>query len=87
MNREVAARCSGGYPYLREAELSAHRTMASSRRFLSSPWICRPSVVDGSGIAQSSIATAARFWPTPLEAGGSLALASSVMWCWTFWAR
>jgi hypothetical protein len=31
-------------------------------------------VVDGSGIARSSIAAAARFWPTPLEAGGSLAL-------------
>jgi hypothetical protein len=37
MNREVAARCSEGYPYLREAELSARRTAASSRRFLSSP--------------------------------------------------
>jgi hypothetical protein len=31
-------------------------------------------VVDGSGIARSSIAAAARFWPTPLEAGGSIAL-------------
>jgi hypothetical protein len=29
-------------------------------------------VVDGSGIAQSSIATAAKFWPTPLEAGAAL---------------
>jgi hypothetical protein len=76
-----------GYPCLREAELSAHRTAASSRRFLSSPWIRRPSVVDGSGIARSSIAAAARFWPTPLEAGGSLALASSAMRCWTSWAR
>jgi hypothetical protein len=27
-------------------------------------------VVDGSGIARSSIDAAARFWPTPLEAGG-----------------
>jgi hypothetical protein len=27
-------------------------------------------VVDGSGIARSSIAAAAKFWPTPLEAGG-----------------
>ena len=27
-------------------------------------------MVDGSGIARSSIAAAARFWPTPLEAGG-----------------
>jgi hypothetical protein len=87
MNREVAAQCSGGYPCLREAELSARRTSASSRRFLSSPWIRRPSVVDGSGIARSSIAAAARFWLTPLEAGGSLALASSVMRCWTSWAR
>jgi hypothetical protein len=50
-----------GYPCLREAELSARRTAASSRRFLSSPWIRRPSVVDGSGIARSSIAAAARF--------------------------
>jgi hypothetical protein len=75
-----------GYPCLREAELSARRTVASSRRFLSSSWIRRPLVVDGSGIAQSSIAAAARFWPTPLEAGGSLALASSAMQCWTSWA-
>jgi hypothetical protein len=67
MNREVAARCSEGYPCLREAELSARRTAASFRRFLSSPWIRRPSVVDGSGIARSSIAVAARFWPTPPE--------------------
>jgi hypothetical protein len=72
-----------GVPCLREAELSACRTAASSRRFLSSPWICRPSVVDGSSIARSSIAAAARFLPTPLEAGGSLALASSAMRCWT----
>jgi hypothetical protein len=34
---------------------------------LSSPWIRRPSVVDGSSIARSSIAAAARFWPTPLK--------------------
>ena len=46
-----------------------------------------PSVVDGSGIARSSIAAAARFWPTPLEAGGSLTLASLAMRCWTSWAR
>jgi hypothetical protein len=71
-SREVVARCSGGYPCLREAELSARRTAASSRRFLSSPWIRRLSVVDGSGIARSSIATAARFWPTPLEARAAL---------------
>jgi hypothetical protein len=76
-----------GYPCLWEAELSARRTAASSRRFLSSPWIRRPLVVDGSGIARSSIVAAARFWPTPLEARGSLALALSAMWCWTFWAR
>jgi hypothetical protein len=72
-----------GHPCLREAELSARWTAASSRRLLSSPWIRRPSVVDGSGIARSSIAAAARFWPTPLEAGGSLALASSMIRCWT----
>jgi hypothetical protein len=41
---------------------------------LNSPWIRRPSVVDSSGIARSSIAAVARFWPTPLGAGGSLAL-------------
>jgi hypothetical protein len=45
-----------------------------------------PSVVDGSGIARSSIGAAARFWPTPLEAGGSLALASSVIRRWMPWA-
>jgi hypothetical protein len=76
-----------GYPCLREAELSARRTATSSRRFLSSPWIRRPSVVDGSGIASSSIVAAARFWSTPLEAEGSLALASSATRCWTSWAR
>jgi hypothetical protein len=85
MNREVAARCSEGYPCLREAELSARRTAAPSRRFLSSPWIRRPLMVDGSGIAQRSIAAAARFWPTPLEAGGGLTLTSSAMRCWIPW--
>jgi hypothetical protein len=50
MSREVVARCSGGHPCLREAELSARRTAASSRRFLSSPWIRRHSVVDGSAL-------------------------------------
>jgi hypothetical protein len=85
--REVAARCSEGYPCLREAELSARRTAAPSRRFLNSPWIRRPSVVDGSGIARRSIAAAARFWPTPLEAGGGLTLTSSAMRCWIPWGR
>jgi hypothetical protein len=83
MSQEVVARCSGGHPCLREAEISACRTATSSKRFLSSPWIRRPSVVDGSGITRSSITAAARFWPTPLEAGGSLALASSTIRCWT----
>jgi hypothetical protein len=46
-----------------------------------------PSVVDGSGIARSSIAAAARFWPTPLKAGGSPALASSTIQRWTYRAR
>jgi hypothetical protein len=46
-----------------------------------------PSVVDGSGIARSSIAAAARFWPTPLETGDSLALSLSAMRCWTSWGR
>jgi hypothetical protein len=36
---------------------------------LSSPWIRRPSVVDGSGIRRSSIAAAARFCP-PRGVGG-----------------
>jgi hypothetical protein len=87
MIREVVVRCSGGHSCLWEAELSARRTAASSRRFLSSPWIRHPSVVDGSGIARSSIAAAARFWPTPLEAEGSLALASSTIRRWTSRAR
>jgi hypothetical protein len=42
MNRKVAARCSGGYPCLREAELSARRTATSSRRFLFSPRYAAP---------------------------------------------
>jgi hypothetical protein len=46
-----------------------------------------PSVVDGSGIARRSIAAAARFWPTPLEAGGGLTLTSSAMRCWKPWGR
>jgi hypothetical protein len=85
---ESGSRCAmlRGHPCLREAELSARRTAASSRRFLSSPWIRHPSVVDGFGIARSSIAAAARFWPTPLEARGSLALASSTIRRWTSWA-
>jgi hypothetical protein len=86
---ESGSRCAmlRGHPCLREAELSARQTAASSRRFLSSPWIRRPSVVDGSVIARSSIAAAARFWPTPLEAGGSIALASSRIRRWTSRAR
>jgi hypothetical protein len=40
-------------------------------------------VVDGSGIVRSNIAAAARFWPAPLKAGGSLALASSTIRRWT----
>jgi hypothetical protein len=41
---ESRSRCAmlRGHPCLREAELSARRTAASSRRFLSSPWIRRP---------------------------------------------
>jgi hypothetical protein len=84
---EGAARCSEGSPRLQEAELSACRTAASSRRPLSSPWIRRPSVVDGSGIVRSNIAAAARLWPAPLKAGGGIALASSAMRRWTSWAR
>jgi hypothetical protein len=82
---ESGSRCAmlRGHPCLQEAELSARRNATSSRRFFSSPWIRRPSVVDGSGIARSSVATAARFWPTPLEAGDSLALASSTIRRWT----
>jgi hypothetical protein len=86
---ESGSRCAmlRGHPCLWEAELSTHRTAASSRRFLSSPWIRYPSMVDGSGIARSSIAAAARFWPTLLEAGGSLALASSMIQRWMSRAR
>jgi hypothetical protein len=87
MSRVVIARCSEGHPCLREAELLARRTATSSKRFLSSPWIRRPSVVEGSGIIRSSIAAAARFWPTPLEAEGSFALASSTIRRWTSRAR
>jgi hypothetical protein len=68
---EDVARCSEGHPRLREAELSARRTAASSRRFLSSPWIHRPLVVDGSGIIRSSTTAVARFWPAPLKAGAA----------------
>jgi hypothetical protein len=32
---------------------------------LSSPWIHRPSVVDGSGIVRSNTVAAARSWPAP----------------------
>jgi hypothetical protein len=85
--RRYVARAPGvdrGFPHEsgRLQELSARRTTASSRRFLSSPRIRRPLVVDGSGIARRSIAAAARFWPTPLEAGGGLALSSSAMRSW-----
>jgi hypothetical protein len=72
MSREVVARCSGGHPCLREAELSARQIATSSRRFLSSPWIRRPSVVDGSSIARSSIAAAARFWRPRWRPGAAL---------------
>jgi hypothetical protein len=87
MRREDVARGSEGSPRLREAELSARRTVASSRRSLSSPWIRRPSVVDGSGIVRSSIVAGARFWPAPLKAGGSPVLTSSTMRRWTSRAR
>jgi hypothetical protein len=87
MRWEDTARCSEGSARLREAELSARRTAAPSRRFLSSPWMRRPSVVDGSGMARSSIAAAARSWPDPQTAGGSAALALSTMWCRMSWAR
>jgi hypothetical protein len=73
MRREGAARCSEGSPRLREAELLACRTAVSSRRPLSSPWICRPSVVDGSGIVRSNIVATARLWPAPLKVGGGIA--------------
>jgi hypothetical protein len=39
----------------------------------------RPSMVDGSGMARSSITVAARSWPDPLTVGGSAALALSTM--------
>jgi hypothetical protein len=40
-------------------------------------------MVDGSGIVRSSIAAAARFWPAPLKAWGSPALALSMIRHWT----
>jgi hypothetical protein len=46
-----------------------------------------PSEVDCSGIVQSNIAAADRFWPAPLKVGGSLALASSIIRRWTSRAR
>jgi hypothetical protein len=46
-----------------------------------------PLMVDGFGIVRSSITAAARFWPVPLKAGGSPALASSMIRHWTSWAR
>jgi hypothetical protein len=57
------------------------------QEILELPWIRRPSVVDGSGIARRSVAAAARFWPTPLDAGGGLTLASSATRCWKPWGR
>jgi hypothetical protein len=57
------------------------------QEILELPWIRRPSVVDGSGIARRSIAVAARFWPTPLDAGGGLTLTSSATRCWKPWGR
>jgi hypothetical protein len=67
---------------------SGGRTFGPSDRgilqeILEFPLDTSPSVVDGSNIARSSIAAAARFWPTPLEAGGSLAQASSAIRRWT----
>jgi hypothetical protein len=80
MSLEVVARCSGGHPCLREAELSARWTAASSRRFLSSPWIRRPSMVDGSGIARSSIIATARFWGRARRSPSSEVEAESEPW-------
>jgi hypothetical protein len=57
------------------------------QEILELPWIRRPSVVDGSGIARRSIAAAARFWLTPLDAGGGLTLTSSATQCWKPWGR
>jgi hypothetical protein len=57
------------------------------QEILELPWICRPSVVDGSGIVRRSIAAAARFWPTPLDAGGGLTLTSLATRCWKPWGR
>jgi hypothetical protein len=59
--REGLARCSEAGSRSREAELSACWTAAHSRSPLISPWIRRPSVVDGSDMVQSKIATATMF--------------------------
>jgi hypothetical protein len=42
---------------------------------------------EGFGVVQSNIAAAARLWPAPLKAGGSPALASSIIHRWTSRAR
>jgi hypothetical protein len=72
MNREVAARCSEGYPCLREAELSARRTAASSRRFLSSSQV----LADSTGV---------RWRPYPDVVGNAVLDALGEMTCFSDW--
>jgi hypothetical protein len=72
-----AAGCRGGEEEKEgRGEGPGSRAEAGSRRLGKAS---SPSFVDGSGIARRSIAAAARFWPTPLEAGGGLTLTSSAM--------
>jgi hypothetical protein len=49
-------------PQSREAELSVCWTAAHSRSPRSSPWMQRPSVVEGSGLVRSKSVAAARLW-------------------------
>jgi hypothetical protein len=81
MNREVATRCFGGVPLPSGGRAFGPSDRDILQEILELSLDTPPLVVDGSGIARSSIAAAARFWLTPLESGGSLALALSAMRC------
>ena len=75
--------CSEAPPRRREVELLACCIAAVSRRSRSSPRTHRPSVVEGSGIAQTSIAAAATFWLARLKIGGCSLPSSLLMRRWT----
>ena len=73
-------------PRRREAELSACCTAAVLRRSRSAPRTRRPSMVEGSGIARTSIAAAATFWLEQLKIGGCPLPLSLLMRRCTSWA-